>query len=182
MKFVVEYENLKDYSSDYTVCDSYEEANKEAVLFGISFKRNPVRGTLSLLDAATVSIIHEESLNDSAFGDDDSIDWNDFDPNAVFPAPYGFTGRTIADLIINLYPEVNALAAKDSMLSDAGLANLKSLCKEVHEFGRGFPTVDFINGNAESCIDAFNYACLALNICIRRTDGSSESLRVEYNW
>ena len=182
MKYIVECEYLKDYTSDTILCESLEEANKEAVFFGTAFKRNPLRNTLELCETASVSYITEECLNDSAYGEDGSIDWHDYDPNCTYLARYGFFGRSLANLVNDVYPGLCVLDCKDAMLDDLTHASLKSLCKEAHEFGRGNPRIDFLNGNAESCIDAFNEACRCLNICLRNADGSSELLRIDYNF
>lgn len=180
MKYVVECEDMKDYSSEFIICDSLAEACKEAVLFGTSFMRDPVRGALTLCDTATVYAIYEECLNETAFGDDGSIDWRDFDPNAAQVVYNGFSGRSLASLVIEVYPAVYGLESKEDMLTDAAAASLKSLCNEAYSFGKSHPSITFLNGDAESCVDAFNDVCRQLNICRRHRDGSSEILRVDF--
>lgn len=184
MKYVVEFEYYKNGQitdgARPIICDSFEAANNKAIRLGTAFYRNPVRNTLSLCQAAEVSSITEECLNDSAFDDDGSIDWNDYFCTDVVRG--GFSGRMLEDLVIQAYSGLWVLERQDDMIEDDTESALKSLCNLVGEYCGRHNAPIFINGNAESCIDAFNDICIQLNICLKNSDDSLERLRVDYGF
>ena len=186
MKYIVEKEVFRNgqfESGEVSICDSFADAVENAIIFGFAFtKEDARRNTLTLYQAPTIGYIVEECLNETAFRDDGTIDWKDYDPSCVQAEEHGFYGKMIADMVIDAYRGVDFLYNKEDMLDDFSKGALKGLCTTASELGRGGERISIGSGSAGECIDAFNEACCRLNICRRYKDGSSEYLRVNYNW